>query len=84
MLTWTDRRDGEWRLTEGEEEGIKADLTAWWNLRDEPLGDTADGHWRTSHMTDCSQVIIDFRGCDRINSDGLPVVNTVKCLVFAN
>lgn len=44
MLTWTDRKDGEWRLTEGEEEGIKANLTAWWNLRDEPLGDTADGH----------------------------------------
>lgn len=34
MLTWTDRRDGEQGLTEGEEEGIKADLAAWWNFRD--------------------------------------------------
>ena len=60
--------EAEQTLTEGEEEGIKTDLAAWWNLSDEPLRHAADGHWRTSHTTDCSQVIItDFRGCDRIN-----------------
>lgn len=40
----TDRRGGGQELTEGEEEGIKANLAAWWNLRDEPLCYTADGN----------------------------------------
>lgn len=30
-------------LTQGEEEGIEADVAAVWNLGDEPLRDVADG-----------------------------------------
>lgn len=64
MVTWTDKGDGEQRLTEGEEEGIKANLTTWRNLRDEPFCYTADGHWRSSHI-DCSYywLLINYRTC---------------------
>lgn len=53
MVTWTDSE--AWReqgLTQGEEEGIEADLAAGGNLGDEPLSYAADGHWRRSHRTD--------------------------------
>lgn len=43
MLSWTVSWGPELRLTEGEEEGIKADLSAWRHLRDEPPRHAADG-----------------------------------------
>lgn len=44
ILTQTDRTKTEQRLTEGEDEGIKANLAARWDLSNEPLCDATDGH----------------------------------------
>lgn len=59
------------RLTQGEEEGIKANLLILWDLSDEPLRDATDGHWGKSHMTHCGQYIREFTEGDRVNSAGV-------------
>lgn len=48
MVSWA----GEQKLTEGEKEGIKADLASWRHLRDEPLCYTADGHCKRAQEAD--------------------------------
>lgn len=50
-------------LTEGEEEGIKADLAAGRDLRDQPLCYAADGHWATSHGTESTYHPVHFIMC---------------------
>lgn len=45
-------------LTQGEEEGIEADVAAVWNLCDEPLRDVADRDWGRSHRRDRGSGVI--------------------------